>query len=508
MAPGEIIRLKREINLHAQQPETALVKAMKEHRVLGYGDAHIEPSPHLDLLKDGLPALKAAGATHLALEMPVNWKNFLRAISDHGYVEPEEKRLMASQFKSGGAMADVIQSALDVGLKIRPVDRDVMLGDSIITRDQFMAGEVEDILKDPQVKVVLWLGSNHLRSGTRNEGQNTAFQNMKNDGVDISAFYQVLASDNSQAHILTNSAQKTIALATSDVPLLDRIESVGQAKLADWQNVLIYPRGAGVEPILHELKSGSKPVEQVFKQALKENRVLAVGELDQLDVEGNDPLHGQLALLMPRLKIEGLTHVVLAMHADSQKGIDSFLKTDHFEPYMFPLDYRSIQFQDLLRACAASGIKVTATVSSNDTRDGELTASQNKIEGILHEKPQHKVLVLDRTSKIVAFAEPVLSGASQPGDSLTQRLKAKGVSVATFSSYVKTAGLTSGNLVVEGLSEPLAVPTEKAKSLTSLKLDQPAPIKQVDTLLVYPAQSVKDRQLIDRSNQTNKISGH
>ncbi|MBI3924608.1 MAG: hypothetical protein HY319_03635 [Armatimonadetes bacterium] len=149
-------RVREELNRNAIDPRTNVLEAMSRNRVLGIGESHIDPNPERDFLRQMLPALRKAGATHLAVEMPAQTQPLLDEFSRTGKID---RNRLPSGLRPDDYM-DVLNQARLQGLKLVAVDPNQALGRG---RDGAMAREIGRILDaDPKNKVVFFVGQEHL----------------------------------------------------------------------------------------------------------------------------------------------------------------------------------------------------------------------------------------------------------------------------------------------------------------------------------------------------------
>ncbi len=160
-----------EINDYGQSPEKAIIDLMANNRVLAVGESHQTPNAQRDLVAEQMSALKKAGATHLAVEIPTSTQAILDQCSRTGQLDVESLPNMLQD----GAYLKLLRAARDNGIKIVAVDRsdapDSSSGtaqsdakaEPMLTRDQTMADNIEKILdQDPGNKVIFFVGARHL----------------------------------------------------------------------------------------------------------------------------------------------------------------------------------------------------------------------------------------------------------------------------------------------------------------------------------------------------------
>src|SRR5262245_51626233 len=69
LSRSEIEAVRAEINACGEEPAEVVLRAVSEHRVVGLGEIHLGRNAHRVYCASLMMRLKAAGATHLALEI-------------------------------------------------------------------------------------------------------------------------------------------------------------------------------------------------------------------------------------------------------------------------------------------------------------------------------------------------------------------------------------------------------------------------------------------------------
>lgn len=165
--------VRRDINRYGTSPADTSVELMGSHRVLGMGEYHEGGSHFRATGNQVIERLQAAGATHLAVEMPANLKPLYDEFERTGKI-PDG---MLTGFWNTEDFRNLVTAARDAGMKVVPVDLPKPWDGRWSKRDPHMAGAIGEILEsDPKNKVVAWLGAMHLANmeGTANDTYTTA----------------------------------------------------------------------------------------------------------------------------------------------------------------------------------------------------------------------------------------------------------------------------------------------------------------------------------------------
>jgi hypothetical protein len=250
-------KVLREINVHGEQPEIVLKDLMAKNRVLAVGESHQTPNPQRDLVAQNMSALKEAGATHLAVEMPTNIQPILDDFFYSGQLDLDKlPNLIQTQ-----DYLNLLQAARDNGIKIVAVDRSDQPADSgqpkpsnaqtepLLTRDQTMAGNIGKILdQDPANKVVFFVGARHLNRSNI-PGSRLAADYLR-DRYDIATIKPDYANFRGEVIYplseITAGIKEPVAVSTERAKILGSLPNTkfneeDKEYLRDWDFVFIYP---------------------------------------------------------------------------------------------------------------------------------------------------------------------------------------------------------------------------------------------------------------------------
>jgi hypothetical protein len=146
---------------HSENPTDFLKRVFANKKVVILGDRHNSPAMET-FLRNSLSPLKNSGITHLVLE---EHRDYQPEIDSYLNNEEEMNNKLVDYLRNGFYRRDVIphdyrvlllQEAKRVGLKVRFVDPG-----SVENRDEVWENELNDILKDPETKVLMVCGQNH-----------------------------------------------------------------------------------------------------------------------------------------------------------------------------------------------------------------------------------------------------------------------------------------------------------------------------------------------------------
>ncbi len=152
----DIADMQREIKEHQQDARATLIAALNRNRVLGMGETHHGANPHRRLGASLMRDFAAAGATHLAVELPIGEQARIDEFVRTGRLGTAE----LPYFIVHENYISLLHAARSAGLKVTCVD--ARPGEP--RRDQHMAERIGEILDaNANNKVVFWVGSLHLR---------------------------------------------------------------------------------------------------------------------------------------------------------------------------------------------------------------------------------------------------------------------------------------------------------------------------------------------------------
>jgi hypothetical protein len=508
MKPNDALTLHREVNAHGKPPMVALTDAMKNNQVVGFGDMHIEPSPHNDLLIEALPQLKAAGATHFAVEMHPGMKPILDQLKHDGHFSDANKDLLRGQYKHPEAFINILETAQKNGLQIVPVDSDY--GDKR-DRNTAMADNISGILKDKNAKVVFFVGAEHIEAGTDMLGDKTAGQQLKDRGISLSTFYPGLASsDRSGLMPLSLGATEPVAVSTRESPDIGNLDiskelklpsmTVKGEKVKDWDNVIIYPAKAGTDAVAQEIKAMGSDPKKAILDAVQSNQVVGMGSLDWEVPVGKpqDPQAKLLESMLPELKAKGITHIAVDLPTDKAwNPLASLDKTGKVDLNFLPMQFNQFNTPEVasfLEKAHQLGIQVVPVASSgldHDLQHQSTVAAQN-VSAIVHEPGKNnKVLFFTQSSNLQDHRQNPFPNARTTADILRNN----GIKLATVSSIVP-GGSEALPLVAERVSQPVAVASKQAPRVASLHNTMRVDFRQIDELILYPNHSESDEKIV------------
>ncbi len=230
--PADVVAIKREINAVAVPAERAILDSVSGSRVIGIGEAHIDPSPHRAMGARLMPELAKAGVTDLAIEWPMHWQRHLNNYTENGVVQKHRQQSF------GASHWRVVESGVNSGMKPSAVDP-IASGFPDSTRDIGMARNIQTILADPGRKVAFWVGCNHLGKSpvlaTENPSimsiqkgiyadKTPAGQLLREAGVPITTFTDSSVSFN-LIKTLTSDLRSSIAIPMEKAPLIGALKN-------------------------------------------------------------------------------------------------------------------------------------------------------------------------------------------------------------------------------------------------------------------------------------------
>ncbi len=244
----ELIELKKEINQKGRNPNEHAIDLMKNHRVLGLGEMHTSPNPMRDFGKSIIADLKKAGATHLALEIPIDVQGELDNFMKTGKID---KTKLPALLRDDDFMG-ILDEARKAELKIVCVDarhRDDRFSGSYVNRDKHMADGINDILDaDENNKVVFWVGSLHLsRKYGDHKTAKSAADYIKEKHSMATVLGETDSSSFSPLITLTQELKQSVSLNMKDA---SKVADTRESYLKDptfniryqhWDNVIVFP---------------------------------------------------------------------------------------------------------------------------------------------------------------------------------------------------------------------------------------------------------------------------
>ncbi len=229
-----------EINRAGEDPTKHLSDAMRNSRVLMIGEQHSLDGPMHKFGAEAMKDLRAAGATHLALEIP---QSQLDKYNKSGNLKDLPEAYQTNDF------AKMMDNARSTGMKVVGIDNGTGDSDARAAqeRDNFMARQMKQILDaNSGNKIVYWSGMMHGADTTSGAYRSTA-DILRSQKVAITTTME--QSSATPADDLTYYAKhldKPTAISTKKTPLIagaevPRLGNDVQERYGMWDSVLIFP---------------------------------------------------------------------------------------------------------------------------------------------------------------------------------------------------------------------------------------------------------------------------
>lgn len=229
-----------EINKAGEDPTKHLSDAMGKNRVLMIGEQHSLDGPMHKFGAEAMKDLRAAGATHLAVEISQSQLD--------KYNKSRDLKDLPEAFQTND-FAKMMDNARSSGMKVVGIDNGT--GDVNATaaqeRDNFMAKEMKQILDaDSSNKIVYWSGLMH-GADTTSGAYRSAADILRSQKVAITTTME--QSSATPLDALTYYAKhldKPTAISTKKTPLIagtevPRLGNDVQERYGMWDSVLIFP---------------------------------------------------------------------------------------------------------------------------------------------------------------------------------------------------------------------------------------------------------------------------
>ncbi|MFA7340233.1 MAG: hypothetical protein WC028_25860 [Candidatus Obscuribacterales bacterium] len=229
-----------EINKAGEEPTKHLSDAMRKSRVLMIGEQHSLDGPMHKFGAEAMKDLRAAGATHLAVEIPqsqLDKYNKSRDLKDlpEAYRTNDFGKMMDNARGSGMKVVGIDNGTGDVDAKAAQ------------ERDNFMAKQIKQILdSDKNNKVVYWSGMLHGTDTTSGAYRSTA-DILRSQKVAITTtMEQSAATPTDDLTYYAKHLDKPTAISTKKTPLIagtevPRLGNDVQERYGMWDSVLIFP---------------------------------------------------------------------------------------------------------------------------------------------------------------------------------------------------------------------------------------------------------------------------
>ncbi len=231
---AELAAVRDEVSEHAKAPLPFLTDALKNNRILAFGESHFA-GRHRAIGATLMPSLRTSGATHLALEIPEGSQSILDKFVESG-TSTALKGIPEGLIDTDYFL--MLRNARDSGLKLVAADSyKSMSGIWHGNRDVSMADNISAILdSDPNTKVVFWTGAGHLeRSG------NTAAEYLARRFPIFTVHNMDTVLGMNPLSTITQDISSTAAVRTSIMPIVSQLGAgTGKDTYGLWDAVLLH----------------------------------------------------------------------------------------------------------------------------------------------------------------------------------------------------------------------------------------------------------------------------
>jgi len=477
---AEITTIKTQIAAAAKAPESALTDAVAANRVVGFGDIHGPLGPHMTLLAEQMPALKQAGITHLAVEIPAVYQNHIDQWAS------ADQTFLRDRLKDKSSIINVIDAAKKAGIAVVGVDELYGAnGEKLASRDQTMARNIGKILKDDNAKVAFFVGAEHLQKGFRQDSFGpSAVELLRQKQIPTTTFLQQLSSSEDALMPMARDLKSAVAINNSDVAAIGSLKNSAGTTYDKWDSTIFYPPHYKMGAVEAELSThGQDPVGQL-KDALNKNKVVLLGEMTQAEPEVDESAHRKfMAATMADLKTAGLTDLALDIPPAYQSTLDQFSTSGNWGSPL-PDSYDRDDFKQMLASARGAGIKLHAVGMQNEsvsTMEQIINGLTDKTAELAASNPNARIMLWCREEKIANFQD--VNGQV----SVASKLAEKGVNARAFASFTQDFTDPSLGLVTEITPKPLTFDPAKTRLLGEVPNTYGLQMNRFDNVIVYPS---------------------
>lgn len=269
--PDQLVRMKAEVNAVGVQPEVAMVQAVRQNRIVGLGELHLELNAFRDHGASLMHDFAREGATHLAVEVSRCDQPILDRLMETGSLSAADRQLLKQRYPGmHDNYFDMLEAAQRAGLRIVAVDcmkeagmpqgsAEEIATQRDIIRNQHMADEIARIVEnDPNAKVLFWIGMNHLEGeGAHTRAVRSAASLLRErgnrNGYTIETFGGIVAENQTilSMNVFAAAAHEPVSVATARTTELRRfpkfaVQSEAPVLIGDIDHIVLYPREAGL----------------------------------------------------------------------------------------------------------------------------------------------------------------------------------------------------------------------------------------------------------------------
>ena len=501
---SEIDEAKHQIETVAQDPGRAIVTAAQTNRVVGIGDIHGPLGPQMSLLTQDMPALRSAGITHLAVEIPSDYQ---RQINDWSSAD---QSFLRAHLKDRSSLLSVIDAAKAAGISIVAVDKLYDPREVQYTgRDTTFADNIQAILKTPDSKVLFLAGAQHLQDDRRstyatspsvdrnreglspriyNQGDTTPVESavhlLREAGISVETFYPQISSSADSLMPITRDLETTVSVKTTAAPAIGVMKNVDGTNYYKWDNVIMFPPGAFMADVQSELSHFGKEASDILPASLSHNQIILLGEMGRAEPEQDiSPHRAFIGSMMTRLKASGLTDIAIDLPSMYQSTLDEFVSSGNVSP--LPGSYDKSDFWQVLSAAKREGINLRAIGLPHES----LLTVEQRSDGYSRAlaamaQPNHKILFWCDEGNLVSFRDD--AGTKQ---GLSTELAKRNIQSDSFATITQDFYRPSIGLVTEIISNPTAFAPAQTRYLKDLPDTIDIPLERFDNVIIYPSPS-------------------
>lgn len=247
-------QVRSEIEQNGRDPLDVAAEAMKNNRVVAFGESHLPDNPQRVLGAEAMQRLRDSGATHLAIEAPMWVQPYLDEFMRTGNLDVSQLPPLLRDDE----YIQMLQAARAAGLKIVAVDANQQYNEGdrndgprrgddrpYQDRDRIMADNIDAILREnPNNKVVFWVGSLHLQNRENPPGQHRTAAEILKQKYSVATIVPITDWDRGIGLYplgeITADIDRPAAVATRDTPNLAGLKQ-HDIPNSSYDYVFIYP---------------------------------------------------------------------------------------------------------------------------------------------------------------------------------------------------------------------------------------------------------------------------
>jgi hypothetical protein len=336
--------------------------------------------------------------------------------------------------------------------------------------------------------VLLFLGTQHVQSGSGSGFGPSVTEKLRIDGIKVANFHQQISSTNDPLAPIAGDLEKPISVSVREVPSIKRLRFTDAASTqigmmmaptyGRFDNLILYPKPYGLAAAQNEINTLGHDAKTALLAAVSKDAVVLVGDTAHPQPASDERPHEKfLSDLMPELKVAGVSDLVVLGVNDAQAQIDEFQKTGDSSSMALPPE-----MQTVFKSASAAGIRLKAiTIPNGQTPAQAINSIADRLQAFQQSEANAKILFVAPARAIAKYPD------GQGNDmSVREALANKGVATEAFAAASQDYTAYPLGRVTSILSKPIEFAPSQTKVLQELNNADEHNLGRFDHVILYP----------------------